>query len=139
MYRRNLTWFGFNISQKQAVQIFILSLIGIIFTLFVLSSFIMSYIMSFMYYDPLYYPDNYILQTLISMLPYLILVLSIFLLSCYSAVRCRKIAKYHSYNMLNQPQAVNAPQSMNAPQYCPNCGHLRVMGHKFCQNCGENY
>ncbi|NHJ25505.1 MAG: hypothetical protein EAX89_13060 [Candidatus Lokiarchaeota archaeon] len=127
MYRKNLTWFGFNITQKQAVQIFTLSLIGIVFSLFILSTFVVSYLTSFMYYNPEYYPENYLVQMILSMSPFLILLLSVFLLSCYSAARCRKIAKYYSYHMFNPPK------SENVPQYCQNAGH------NFCKNCGEQF
>ncbi len=133
MYRRKLTWFGFNITQKQAVQIFTLSLIGIVFSLFLLSTFIYPLVMSFIYYDPYYNSSNYVFQMLISMSPFLLLLLSVFLLSCYSAVRCRKIAKSYSLNMFN------VTQSTNVPQYCQNCGQVRIVGHNFCKNCGEQF
>jgi hypothetical protein len=133
MYRKNLTWFGFRLTQKQAVQIFILSLIGIIISSFVLCGLIIPSLFSYILYDPYYYPSNYFLQMLISMSPYFVVLIIVLSLSIYSVVRCRKIAKYYSYNLENE----NKPQSQ--PQYCPNCGQIRVMGHKFCKNCGQSF
>ncbi|MEJ2276681.1 MAG: zinc ribbon domain-containing protein [Candidatus Lokiarchaeota archaeon] len=131
---KNLTWFGFNITQKQAVQVFVLSLIGILISIFILSSFVYTIVLSMIYYNPIYDPGHlYILRTFLSMSPYIIMVLIIFVLSSYSALRCRRIAKYYSKFMFN------VSKSANTPQYCPNCGQLRIKGAKFCKNCGAEF
>ena len=137
MYRKDLTWFGFRLTQKQAVQIFILSLVGIIISAFILCGLIIPSLFSYFLYDPYYSSSNYILYMLISMTPYLVVLLIVLSLSIYSVVRCRQIAKYFSYNLENENKPQSQPQ--NQPQYCPNCGQLRVMGHKFCKNCGQSF
>ena len=133
MYRKDLTWFGFRLTQKQAVQIFILSLIGIIISTFIFCGLIIPYLFSYFLYDPYYYPSNYIFQMLISMGPYFVVLVIVLSLSIYSVVRCRQIAKNYSYQLEKEDK------SQSTPQYCPNCGQIRVMGHKFCKNCGQSF
>lgn len=141
MKRENNTWFGFSLTQKQSVNIFILSLIGVIFSSFAL--FMMTYQMfiSFSYYDPYYYSENYVLQMFLSMLGPLMLLLIIFLLSLYSMIRTRKIAKFYSPSI--HPEFGGKPIPHHTPlarneivQYCPNCGNIRKADQKFCMNCG---
>ncbi|MFW9950895.1 MAG: hypothetical protein ACFFKA_12320, partial [Candidatus Thorarchaeota archaeon] len=76
MERKNLTWFGFNITQKQSVQIFILSLVGIIFSIFILLSLTIPYMVIFTYSDP-YYNYSFVFQLLLTMSPYYILLITI--------------------------------------------------------------
>jgi len=46
MGRKNITLFGFNLTQKQSVQIFILSILGLIISVFLLMTIASSLIMN---------------------------------------------------------------------------------------------
>jgi pilus assembly protein TadC len=134
MNRKNLTWFGFKITQKQSVQIFILSLIGFIFSLFFLLSLIYPMIMTIINYINYGYGGFLTLFSMIlSMSTYLIFISCIFIISTYSVIRARKIAKDYSEKMSDLSQLDQKPK------YCPNCGELRIIGQNFCKNCGEAF
>ena len=143
MSRKKITWFGFNLTQKQSVSIFILSIAGLFISVFLLWMVIYPFIMNFMYYDPYYYPDDYFyIRMFFSMLPYLIIFCGIFLLSLYSLIRCRKIAKY--YSPLIDPvidakpiPRVTEVRSNSVAQFCSNCGEMKKGYEKFCTNCGH--
>jgi hypothetical protein len=144
MSRENIKWFGFNLTQKQAVNIFILSLIGVIFSAFFMLMMLYPIIMTFTYYDPYdpyFYPDNYIIMMLLNMLAPLVLFLVIFLISLYSLNRCRKIAKYYSplVDPVIEPKPIpryTEVKRHDVAQFCPNCGNVRQSHQKFCVNCG---
>lgn len=68
-----------------------------------------------------------------SMLPYMLILSMIFLLSLYSLIRCRKIAKY--YSPLIDPVLEVRPNSI--AQFCANCGEMKKGHEKFCTNCGH--
>jgi len=143
MSRKKITWFGFNLTQKQSVQIFILSIVGLIISVFLLMMMVSPLIMIIIYYDPYYYPDdNYIILMIISMLPFIVVICGIFLLSLYSLIRCRKIAKY--YSPLIDPVLEPKPKSSytevrpnSIAQFCSNCGKIKKSHEKFCTNCGH--
>jgi hypothetical protein len=96
MNRKKISWFGFNLTQKQSVHIFILSIAGLIISVFLLMTLVFPIIMINIYYDNYYPDDSYIIMTIISMLPFMFLSGVVFLLSLYSLIQCRKIAKYYS-------------------------------------------
>ena len=147
MSRKKITWFGFNLTQKQSVQIFILSITGLIISVFLLMTIVPSLIMSVIqynsYYDP-YYDQNdyYIIMMIFSMIPYIVVICGIFLLCLYSLIRCRKIAKY--YSPLIDPVLEPKPKSSytevrpnSIAQFCSNCGKIKKSHEKFCTNCGQ--
>jgi len=142
MNRKKITWFGIFLTQKQSVIIFILSIIGVFISVFFLFTMVSSLMMNLMYYDPYYYPDNYMLQMVFSILPYAIIFGVTCLLGLYSLVQCRKIAKYYS-PLINSPvettpvpRYTEVKQSSFA-QFCPNCGKTMKDHEKFCTNCGR--
>ncbi|MHA1321128.1 MAG: hypothetical protein ACTSQ1_15160 [Promethearchaeota archaeon] len=142
MSRKLITWFGFNLTQKQSVSIFILSIAGLFISVFLL--WLMGYplILNSMYYDPSYYPDNYIIITILSMLPYMFVFGGIFVISLYSLIRCRKIAKYYSPSIdpvIEQKlksSYTEVPPKSNT-QFCSNCGEMKKGHERFCTNCGH--
>ena len=143
MTRKNITWFGFKITQKQSVQIFIVSIIGLFISVFLLMTMISSVMMNFMYYDPYYYPDDYfIFQVIYGMLPYILIFSATFFMSLYSLIRCRKIAK--NYSPLIDPMLEPKPiprytevRPHSIAQFCPSCGKMMKGHKKFCTNCGR--
>jgi len=145
--RKKITWFGFNLTQKQSVQIFILSIAGLIISLFLLMTMVAPLIMNIVYtpyYDPYFDPDDYyIIWMIVSMLPYIFVICGILLLSLYSLIRSRKIAKH--YSPLIDPVLEPKPTSRYTEvtpnpiaQFCPNCGKIKKGYEKFCTNCGQN-
>jgi hypothetical protein len=144
MSRKNSTWFGFNITQKQSVQIFILSIIGLFFSTFLLSMMLYSLVSMIIYYDPYYYTpdDNYIIRMVFSILPYLLVFSMIFILSLYSLIKCRKIAKYYSplIDPVVEPKLKSSYSEVrpnSIAQFCSNCGKIKKGHEKFCPNCGQ--
>jgi len=142
MSRKKITWFGFSLTQKQAITLFILSIAGLFISVFFFMTMLYPFIMNIMYYDPYYYPDNYIIMILFSMLPYMIVFCGVFVISLYSLIRCRKIAKYLSPStdpvIEQKPKFSHTdvpPKSIG--QFCSNCGEMRKGHEKFCTNCGH--
>jgi len=134
MIRKNLKWFGFNITQKQSVQIFILSLIGFLISFFLILSLIYSFISYFIYsVNYGFYNIATIFQIFLSTSPFFITTILLFLISIYSGVRSRQIGKYYTENFSITSQA------KDEPIYCSNCGQPRLKHKKFCPNCGEAY
>jgi hypothetical protein len=104
-------------------------------------------LINFIYYEPYYDPyyesdDSYIIIMIFSMLPFILVVCGIFLLSLYSLIRCRKIAKHYSplIDPVLEPKT-NSLYTEVAPnpiaQFCPNCGKIKKGHEKFCTNCGQ--
>ena len=143
MNRKNITWFGFNLTQKQSVQIFILSIVGIFISVFLLMSILSSLIMNSLLYYPPYYPDDYfIIQMIFGMLPYMFVFIVTFFLSLYSLIRCRKIAKYYStlIDPLLEPKPIpryTEVKPNSIAKFCSNCGEMNKGYEKFCTNCGH--
>ena len=143
MSRKKITWFGFNLTQKQSVSIFILSIAGLFITAFLFMTMLLPFIMNFMFYDSYYPPDDYYLMyMLISMLPYMFVFCGVFVISLYSLIRCRKIAKYYSTSI--DPVIEQKPKfsHTNIPpksigQFCSNCGEMKKGYEKFCTNSGH--
>lgn len=130
MSKDKISWFGFKITQKQAVTIFILSIIGIC----ILSMTTWSLIFSFFYwiFEPYDYQDiGYHIGMLVTMLPYYSFLIVLLVLCIYSLIRSRRIAKFYSDRMFNQVQ------ESNIGMFCQNCGNRRVGTEKFCTKCGE--
>ena len=151
------TWFGFTLTQKQAVTIFVLALTGFLICTFVFITFFISMYMNFYYanMDPYYYMDEYYMTSMIiSSLPILIFFFVIFIICCYSLSMCKQTAKYN--NRVNSyPQSQTQIQTQHrtytprAPQkivretlpaykmmFCSNCGTKHGESHQFCINCG---
>lgn len=130
MSKNKITWFGFRITQKQAVIIFILALVGTC----VLSMTTWSIIYLFVNWiiDPYDYMDlDYIFRMLITMIPYYGISIVLLILCIYSLIRSRKIAKYYSELMTNQIQ------ESKSIKFCPNCGSKRIGAEKSCKSCGQ--
>ena len=130
MSKNKITWFGFRITQKQAVIIFILALVGTC----VLSMTTWSIIYLFVNWiiDPYDYMDlDYIFRMLITMIPYYGISIVLLILCIYSLIRSRKIAKYYSELMTNQIQ------ESKSIMFCPNCGSKRIGAEKSCKSCGQ--
>lgn len=131
MSRQNETWFGFNLTQKQSVYIFVLALLGVILSsMGILTMFYPYLMMAFLYPSP-YYDFTYFLQMLLSMLPYFLVMAVILGLSAYTISKTRKIAKYYSYIL------VDSESGKRIALFCPNCGNKREGEHRFCNNCGQ--
>ncbi len=147
MSRKKNTWFGFNLTQKQSVHIFILSIAGLFISVFLLMTMVYPLIMNVIYYDtyygPYYYPDeSYMMMMIFSMLPFMFVSCGIFLLSLYSLIRCRKIAKYYSplIDPVLEPKTNSRYTEVTSKpiaQFCPNCGKIKKGKEKFCPNCGH--
>ena len=147
MSRKKITWFGFNLTQKQSISIFILSIAGLFISVFLLMSMLSPLLMNILYsdpyYDPYYEPDDYfVLMMIFSMLPYMFVICGVFVLSLYSLIRCRKIAKY--YSPLIDPVLEPKPKSSyievrpnSIAQFCSNCGKMKEGLEKYCTKCGH--
>ncbi len=144
MSRKKITWFGFNLTQKQSVSVFILSIAGLFISAFLFMTMLLPFIMNIIYNDLYYYPpdDSYLIIMLFSILPYMVVFCGVFVISLYSLIRCRKIAKYYSPSIdqviEQQPKSGNikVPPKSNA-QFCSNCGEMKKGHEKFCTNCGH--
>ncbi|MHA1374048.1 MAG: zinc ribbon domain-containing protein [Promethearchaeota archaeon] len=150
MERSAPKWFGFTLTQKQSVSIFVFALIGLLICVLVFVTAFTSIIMNFYFYysDPYYImDDSYFIIIIISQLPLLIFFFVIFVICCYTLSRCRKTAKYYNqYRMYPQGQTYvpRTPQiethkmksSYNEATFCQNCGSRRRESQKFCVNCG---
>ena len=143
MSRKKITWFGFNLTQKQSLSIFILSIIGLFISAFLLMTMLYPLMMNILYYDPYYEPDDYyVMRMIFSMLPYMFVFCGVFVLNLYSLIRCRKIAKYYSPSIdpvieqkLKSSYTEVPPKSI--AQFCSNCGEMKKGHEKFCTNCGH--
>lgn len=130
MKKEKKTWFGFRITQKQAVIIFILALLGTcILSMTTWSLFYIFFNWIFVPYD--YWDLDYFVSMLISMIPYYTLNIVLLILCIYSLIRSRKIAKYYSEIMDNQIH------DSKVGLFCPNCGNKSIGAEKFCRKCGE--
>ncbi|MHA1193939.1 MAG: hypothetical protein ACTSP9_16895 [Promethearchaeota archaeon] len=150
MERSAPKWFGFILTQKQSVKIFVFALIGLLICVLVFVSAFTSILMNYYIYyiDPYYsMDDSYFIIMIISQLPLLIFFFVIFVICCYSISSCRKIAKYYNqYSRYpqNQMHIPKTPEiethkiksSYNKSTFCQNCGSKRIESHQFCINCG---
>jgi len=130
MSRERLTWFGIKLSHKQAINVFIISFIGIFLLSMIIIPFIFSFISvirSAIVYD---YIDGFS-YTLMYMLPYLLILIVFLNISIYSLAKSRRIAR--SYSELIDPHNTQSRPLM----FCPNCGNKKVGIEKFCRICGE--
>ena len=130
MKNEKKTWFGFKITQKQAVIVFILALIGTcVLSMMALSLIYMIFSLIFFSYDHLNL--DYYVGLLISMGPYYTLCIVLLILCIYSLIRTRRIAKYYSEMMDSQIKG------SEVGLFCPNCGNRSIGAEKFCRKCGE--
>jgi hypothetical protein len=150
------TWFGFNLTQKQAVYIFVFALIGLLICVMVFISFFSSmfmnfYIMSQLYHE-FYYDDYYLISMLVSSIPMLAFFSVLTVICSYSISRCRKTAAYYrQFNSYERKQVYYTPQresqsniernnySYSKPMFCANCGAPRKEMYQFCVNCGYEF
>jgi uncharacterized membrane protein len=151
------TWFGFNLTQKQAVYVFVFALIGLLICIMTFITFFSSMIMNFYYmigdpyYDP-YYNDYYIVSMLFSSIPMLIFFTILLVICSYSISRCRKTAAYYrQFNSYDRKPVYYEPQiepqsnlernnyNYSKPMYCANCGAPRKAKYQFCVNCGYEF
>ncbi len=130
MKRNETTWFGLRLTQRQATNLFVLSIVGIFITFFIVIQMLMP--LFYMLASPYYYGNlSYFFQSLIIMLPYSIAFFIGLVLSIYTLIKSRKIAK--SYSELI---SINSPKS-RITMFCPNCGNKRREEEKFCKQCGQ--
>ncbi|MFX0003375.1 MAG: zinc ribbon domain-containing protein [Candidatus Hodarchaeota archaeon] len=131
MSRKEKTWFSIKLTQKQATQVFILSIVGIFILSMILvpmiSSFIMSLRSAIMYGDL----EWWIQYSLMYILPYLVILTIFLIITIYSLVKSREVAR--SYSDMIEPQVTES----RALMFCPNCGNKRTAIEKFCSVCGE--
>ena len=154
MERSAPKWFGFTLTQKQSVSIFVFALIGMLICVLVFVTAFTSIFMNYyIYYGDPYYimDDSYFTIMIISQLPLLVFFFVIFVICCYTLSRCRKTAKYYNQNSIHpqigrQTQVPRTPQ-IRAPQikpiydemlFCPNCGSKHGESHQYCTNCGNS-
>jgi len=129
MNRDKNSWFGFKLTQKQAVSIFILSLIGMLILTFLTLSTIYPYLI--MTLTSSYYNIDYYIGMLIAMLP-IYLIIIVFLIICiYSLIKSRIIAKFYSELMFSKDSEARIPL------FCSNCGNKMIGAEKFCKICGQ--
>ena len=123
------SWFGIKLTQKQAFNLFILSLLGVLFLSFVIISTIYPYLI--MTLTSSYYDFDYSIGMIITLLPvYLILI--VFLIICiYSLIKSRRIAKFYSELMFTRDSEAQIPL------FCSNCGNKIIGAEKFCKICGQ--
>jgi hypothetical protein len=152
------TWFGFNLTQKQSVYIFVFALIGLLICLMAFITFFSSMFMNFYYmitnpYNDPYYNDNYyIISMLVSSIPMLVFFAVLTAICSYSISRCRKTAVYYrQFNSYDRGQVYYAPQRVpqsniertnyisSKPMFCANCGAPRKESYQFCVNCGQEF
>ena len=130
MSRKETTWFGIKLTQRQATNLFILSIAGTFITFLIVIQMFLPMIL--MFTNPYYYGDlRYFFQTLLMMSPYLIALVIGLILSVYTLIRSRKIAK--SYSELISTNSSKSRITM----FCPNCGNKRSEEEKFCKQCGQ--
>lgn len=144
MKRDEKSWFGFKISQKQSVHIFIGSIIGLFFTIFLLIALITSFLTGLTYWEP-YYDisyENYALQQTMILLPLLLTFIAFSAFWLFSMVRCIEISKHYS----NRIDSISTKEpilryedikSNSFAQFCPICGTAQKALEKFCINCGH--
>ncbi len=150
MERSAPKWFGFTLTQKQSVSIFVFALIGMLICVLVFVTAFTSIFMNYYFYygDPYYImDDSYFTMMIISQLPLLAFFFVIFVICCYSLSRCRKTAKYYSQHSRYPQQQMHVSEtpkinthkmksSYNQATFCSNCGSKRRESHQFCINCG---
>ncbi|MHA1985353.1 MAG: zinc ribbon domain-containing protein [Promethearchaeota archaeon] len=130
MNRDDTTWFGIKLTQKQATNLFVLSIVGIFITFFIAIQMLMPLL--YMFTSPYFYGDiRVFLQSILMMLPYLTAFIIGLILSIYTFRKSRRIAKSYSELM----SAYNFKP--NATMYCPNCGNKRSEKERFCKQCGQ--
>ena len=93
MSRTNETWFGFNLTQKQAVRIFIIALMAVLLLSYMLVSLFYTYLINFII-NP--FIEGYMLTIILNLLPTFVLMLVFLAISVYTLIKMRKIGKYYS-------------------------------------------
>jgi uncharacterized membrane protein len=157
MNKNQPTWFGFNLTQKQAVFVFVFALIGLLICIMAFISFLSSIFMNFYYtigdpYYETYYNDYYIISMFISYIPLLIFFTVLLAICSYSISRCRKTAIYYRQFNYSHETQYNYPRekyprenfernkySHSTPMFCANCGAPRKEKYQFCVNCGYEF
>ena len=128
MNRNETTWFGIKLTQKQATNLFVLSIVGIFITFFLVMQMLTPLL--YMFTSPYYYGNlSYFFQSLLMLSPYFIACITGLILSIYTLSKSRKIAK--SYSELISTNSLKSRITM----FCPNCGNKRSEEEKFCKQC----
>jgi len=133
MSRKASTWFGIGLSKRQATNVFILSLAGIILLSMIFMPFIFSFISSLI--SAVNYGEIqwWIQYALFYFVPFLTILSVILIIAIYSLLRCRKIAVFYS-------DVIDTSKSeVRVISFCPNCGNKRTGEEKFCRICGEDF
>ena len=144
MKREKLSWFGFKISEKQSVQIFIGSVIGFFFSLYAIISMLFYVIYNLtVWYNLLPIEDQVYLDLFLTWLPFAIIFGTTLFLSLYSMIHCRKIAKtYYEINdsvgSNNLPPKYTKKITKSVLRHCLNCGTEQKGHEKYCVKCGNN-
>ena len=130
MNRNETTWFGIKLTQRQATNLFVWSIVGIFITFSLVIQMFLPLL--FMFTNPYYYGDiRYFFQSLLMMSPYYIAMIAGLILSIYSLIKSRRIAKSYSEII-----STNSSKS-RITMFCSNCGNKRSEEEKFCKQCGQ--
>jgi hypothetical protein len=144
MIRTEISWFGFKIRIKQAMQIFIGSLIILLFSFYTLINMFLYVIYNLTLWLSISgsIEDELYLDLIVSWFPFIVIFGITLLLSLYSIIKCRKIAK--NYNKIedlsnnDKTEDKLAHSSItNNPQHCLNCGTVLKGHEKYCTKCGN--
>ncbi|MHA2037846.1 MAG: zinc ribbon domain-containing protein [Promethearchaeota archaeon] len=131
MNREKNTWFGINLTQRQSTSLFVLSIAGTLITSLMLLQMFTPLLI--MVSAPYYGDMSYFFQTLLIMSPYYVGISIGLILSVYTLIKSRKIAKTYSQIM---PTNISKTASAN---FCPNCGNKRSVKEMFCNQCGQEF
>ncbi|MHA2181489.1 MAG: zinc ribbon domain-containing protein [Promethearchaeota archaeon] len=130
MNRKETKWLGIELTQRQSTNLFILSIAGTLITFLIVAQMFLPLIL--MFTNPYYGGDlRYFFQTFLMMFPYLLALTIGLILSIYTLIRSRKIAK--SYSEFISTNSFKSRTTM----FCPNCGNKRIEEEKFCKQCGQ--
>ncbi|KKK41361.1 hypothetical protein LCGC14_2724590 [marine sediment metagenome] len=126
MSKDKLTWFGFKLTKKQSLNLFIISIIGTLILIFIYLTMITNWMLPgfsgffyFYYYDyeEQNYDIDYYIRTLIRMLPAFIIITILLIICIYSLIKAREISR--SYPDLEPTITIES----KIPLFCPNCGN----------------
>jgi hypothetical protein len=141
-FKKN-TWFGFRITRKQSVQLFIGSLIIFFFSTFIVLAATFRLIYNIIFYESWYGTDYYFLiEELIGAIPIIMIFSITLLISLYSFIRCKLISKTYSSTVnlsADSTQTPVIPEDVlkTSPQFCSSCGKLIESQEKYCSECGS--
>ena len=145
MKKDKLTWFGFKLTKKQSLNLFIVSIVGSLVLIFILLSMITNWIITdsdyygyYYYFDDYYEEDydfDYYMRKLIRMIPGFTIVIILLIISIYSIIKVRKISK--SYPDFEPTINSESKIKSKIPLFCPNCGNKISGEENFCIICSQ--